>query len=61
MGWRSPACLTLANGPAEHHASRNMLKAKAKEASYRITVGEDQAYDTLTMWPTCAPSMLRRM
>jgi transposase len=38
--------ITLANGTAERHASETMLKAKAKEAGRRITVGEDKAYDT---------------
>src|SRR5262249_13314000 len=38
--------VTLANGIAERRASEMMLKAKAKEAGRRITVGEDKAYDT---------------
>lgn len=38
--------VTLANGTAERRASETMLKAKAKEACRRITVGEDKAYDT---------------
>src|SRR6202166_3139644 len=38
--------VTLANGSAERRASQIMLKAKAKEAGCRITVGEDKAYDT---------------
>ena len=38
--------VTLANGTAERRASQIMLKAKAKEAGGRITVGEDEAYDT---------------
>ena len=38
--------VTLANGTAERRASQIMLKAKAKEAGSRITVGEDKAYDT---------------
>ena len=38
--------VTLANGTAERRASQIMLKAKAKEAGGRITVGEDKAYDT---------------
>jgi len=38
--------VTLANGTAERRASETMLKAKAKEASHRITVGEDKAYDS---------------
>ena len=38
--------VTLANGTAERHASETMLKAKAKQAGRRITVGEDKAYDT---------------
>src|ERR1700757_333718 len=38
--------VTLANGTAERRASQIMLKAKAKEAGCRITVGEDKAYDT---------------
>ena len=33
--------VTLANGTAERRASQIMLKAKAKEAGGRITVGED--------------------
>ena len=38
--------VTLADGTAERRASQIMLKAKAKEAGGRITVGEDKAYDT---------------
>src|SRR6266480_175717 len=38
--------VTLANGTAERRASQIMLKAKAKEAGCRITLGEDKAYDT---------------
>jgi hypothetical protein len=38
--------VTLANGTAERRTSETMLKAKAKEAGRRITVGEDKAYDT---------------
>jgi hypothetical protein len=38
--------VTLATGTAERRASETMLKAKAKEAGRRITVGEDKAYDT---------------
>ena len=38
--------VTHANGTAERRASEIMLKAKAKEAGRRITVGEDKAYDT---------------
>src|SRR5580704_12240918 len=38
--------VTLADGTAECRASQIMLKAKAKEAGGRITVGEDKAYDT---------------
>jgi hypothetical protein len=38
--------VTIANGIAERRASEMMLKAKAKEAGHRITVGEDKAYDT---------------
>ena len=52
--------VTLANGTAERRASQIMLKAKAREAGCRITVGE-RPMTRLTMWPTCAPSMLRRM
>ena len=37
--------VTLADGTAERRASQIMLKAKAKEAGGRITVGEDKAYD----------------
>src|SRR6266700_2294407 len=36
--------VTLANGTAERRASEIMLKAKAKAAGHRITVGEDKAY-----------------
>jgi transposase len=38
--------VTFATGIAERRASAIMLKAKAKEAGRRITVGEDNAYDT---------------
>ena len=38
--------VTQATGTAERDASEAMLKAKAKSASGRITVGEDKAYDT---------------
>jgi transposase len=38
--------VTLANGTAERRAAEAMLKAKAKEAGRRLTVGEDKAYDT---------------
>ena len=38
--------VTHATGTAERDASEAMLKAKAKSASGRITVGEDKAYDT---------------
>jgi transposase len=38
--------VTLAHGTAERRASETMLKAKAKQAARRITVGEDKAYDT---------------
>jgi transposase len=38
--------VTRATGTAERHASETMLKAKAKQAGRRITVGEDKAYDT---------------
>ena len=38
--------VTLADGTAERRASEIMLKAKAKKAGRRITVGEDKAYDT---------------
>jgi transposase len=38
--------VTLANGTAERRASETMLKAKAREAGHRITVGEDKAYDS---------------
>ena len=37
--------VTRATGTAERHASEIMLKAKAKKAGRRITVGEDKAYD----------------
>jgi transposase len=37
--------VTLATGTAERRASEKMLKAKAKAAGGRITVGEDKAYD----------------
>lgn len=38
--------VTHANGTAERRASEAMLKAKARQARRRITVGEDKAYDT---------------
>ena len=38
--------VTHANGTAERRASEAMLKAKAKQAGKRITVGEDKACDT---------------
>jgi transposase len=38
--------VTQANGTAEREASETMLKAQAKRARRRITVGEDKAYDT---------------
>src|SRR6201996_1275301 len=38
--------VTHATGTAERRASEDMLTAKAKESSRRITVGEDKAYDT---------------
>jgi transposase len=38
--------VTEANGRAERDASETMLKAQAKRARRRITVGEDKAYDT---------------
>src|SRR3984957_12612904 len=38
--------VTRADGTAERLASQIRLKAKAKEAGGRITVGEDKAYDT---------------
>lgn len=38
--------VTLADGTAERRVSEIMLKAKAKRAGRRITVGEDKAYDT---------------
>src|SRR6266567_6863351 len=37
--------VTHATGTAERRASETMLKAKARAASGRITVGEDKAYD----------------
>src|SRR5271169_1212682 len=46
MGWRWPGTVTFATGTAERRASEIMLKAKAKKAGRRITVGEDKAYDT---------------
>jgi hypothetical protein len=49
------------NGTAERRASETMLKAKAKEAGRRVTVGEDKAYDTADHVANCAPSTLRRM
>ena len=52
--------VTLADGTAERRASQIMLKAKAKEAGGRITVGEDKPMTRPTMWPICAPSTLRR-
>src|SRR5215203_1209212 len=51
--------VTLANGTTERRASETMLKAKAKEAGRRITVGEDKAYDTADLdrpWPAWSPS-----
>ena len=38
--------VTQANGTAERRAAEIMLKAKSKAAGYRITAGEDKAYDT---------------
>ena len=38
--------VTQAHGTAERDASETMLKARAKCARRRITVGEDKAYDT---------------
>lgn len=38
--------VTHATGTAERDTSEEMLKAKAKSAGGRITVGEDKAYDT---------------
>jgi hypothetical protein len=38
--------VTFATGTAERRASEIMLKAKAKKAGRRITVGEDKAYNT---------------
>ena len=38
--------VTFATGTAERRASEIMLKAQAKKAGRRITVGEDKAYDT---------------
>jgi hypothetical protein len=38
--------VAFATGTDEHRASEIMLKAKAKKAGRRITVGEDKAYDT---------------
>jgi hypothetical protein len=46
--------VTQASGTAERRASGMMLKAK--DASRRVTVGEDKAYDTADMWPICVPS-----
>jgi transposase len=37
--------VTQATGTAERRASETMLKAKAKPAGRRLTVGEDRAYD----------------
>lgn len=37
--------VTQATGTAEREASEAMLKAKAKTAARRVTVGEDKAYD----------------
>ena len=51
--------VTLADGTAERRASQIMLKAKAKEAGGRITVGEDKAYDTadhVAHLKSCRPS-----
>ena len=38
--------VTLADGTAERRASETMLEARRKQAGYRLTVGEDKAYDT---------------
>jgi transposase len=38
--------VTLATGTAERRAAETMLKAKAKAAGARITVGADKAYDS---------------
>jgi hypothetical protein len=38
--------VTQATGTAEREASEAMLKARAKSAGGRLTVGEDKAYDT---------------
>jgi transposase len=38
--------VTQASGTAERRAAETMLKAQAKRARRRITVGEDKAYDT---------------
>jgi hypothetical protein len=38
--------VTEANGTAERRASETMLKAQAKRSGYRISAGEDKAYDT---------------
>lgn len=41
-----PGMVTQANGAAERRAAEIMLKARSKAAGRRITVGEDEAYDT---------------
>jgi hypothetical protein len=38
--------VTHATGTAEREASEKMLKARAKQAGRRLTVGEDKAHDT---------------
>jgi hypothetical protein len=47
--------VTFATGTAERRASEIMLKAKAKKAGRRITVGEDKAYDTADHVATARP------
>ena len=53
--------VTLATGTAERRASETMLKAKARQAGRRITVGEDKAYDVADHVANLPPSTSRRM
>jgi hypothetical protein len=53
--------VTQASGTAERRAAETMLKAKAKDAGPRITVGEDKAMTRRIMWPICVPSTSHRI
>lgn len=44
---------THATGTAERRASEDMRKVKAKESGRLISVGDDKAYDTADMSPSC--------